>query len=432
MPEIRSPGLLERFHIVRHALGIDSCVLSAAKYTHSENLSFSQQVLFPAIRSLITQHPALGIRLSKDTIADQTHFVRLDSFDLSEVIHYVNQSYQELEEVFESEFVKPFDTTRDLPLWRLTVLKDNTIVFAFHHGIGDGLSSVAFHRTLLRVLREQKQGPDSFVEKAFVPENLKLVGASDQLTDISPSWLEVIRAILGLFIPPSWTSASRAWTGHDVPAEIPSLQAYARIVQLPAMDAHRLATLCRTHKATITSALHFIITSSLSKTLQNPTYRSLITNKTTISSGIPVSLRPLTGASKDAICDHPSASTLRTQSKTCKSQIGLLKFLGGNYTGFFQGKLGKKRQTGVELSNLGRFELEEEGDGTGWEIQDIVFAQCDAVVGAAIKVNVASAPSGNMAICVTWGDSAVDHGLVDAFIAEMRLQISEILNGAKN
>jgi len=169
---------------------------------------------------------------------------------------------------------------------------------------------------------------------------------------------------------------------------------------------------------------------------------------------IPVSLRSQTGASRDAICDHPSgvplntlitptfswkdasalASTLKSHSQSqfqeCRSQIGLLKFLGGKYVAFFQGKLGKKRQCGLELSNIGRFELDEAekpGNGKAWQIEDLVFAQCDPVVGAAIKVNVASAPNGNMSVVVTWSDSAVDSGLVEAFIAKFKAQIDGFL-----
>ncbi|KAF5355363.1 hypothetical protein D9758_006114 [Tetrapyrgos nigripes] len=456
MAGLRSPGLLESYHLVRHGLGIDTCILSAAKYVHPDpdRYSLSQQLLFPALRSIIPQHPILCVRASDERVSP-IHFIRLDTIDLSEIVRYVDQSFQHLEEVIEFELAKPFDTTRDVPLWRITVLNDNTIIFAYHHGIGDGMSSLAFHRTLLRALRAQNQTLDSFIQKVFVPKDITLVGASDQLTDVSPSWAEVIRAVLGLFIPPSWTSAAKSWTANDVPAQIPPLQAHARIIQVAARDAQRLLEVCRTHNATITSALHSLMISSLSNILQNSSYLPLITNKSTLSSSIPVSLRFQTGVSKDAVCNHPSmifvtspiqpqfswsdasalATTLRTESRTCKSQLGLLRLLFGDYAGFFKGKLGKKRQATFELSNIGRFELDDhdndnEQRGPSWEIQDLVFAQCDVVVSAAIKVNVASAPSGNMAICVTWGDCAVDSQLVDMFIEKLKHQISDLVEGS--
>ncbi|KAF5374355.1 hypothetical protein D9758_004733 [Tetrapyrgos nigripes] len=456
MAELRSPGLLESYHLVSHGLGMDSCVLSAAKYVHPDPDIFSlcQQLLFPALHSIIPQHPILCVRAS-DARVSPIHFIRMDTIDLSKIVRYLDQSSQHLEEVIESELTKPFDTTRDVPLWRLTVLNDNTIIFAFHHGIGDGMSGLAFHRTLLRTLRAQNQKPDSFIQKVFVPKDITLVGASDQLTDVSSSWSQVIRAVLDLFIPSPWTSAAKSWTGNDVPVQIPPLQAHARIIQVAARDAQRLLDVCRAHEATITSALHSLMISSLSNILQNSSYLPLVTNKSTLFSGIPVSLRFQTGVSKDAICNHLSmifvtspiqpqfswseasalATTLRTKSRTCKSEVGLLRFLFGNYAGFLKGNLGKKRQTTLELSNIGRFELDDHEDdnekrGPSWEIQDLVFAHCNVTMGAAIKLNVASAPSGNMAICVTWGDCTVDSQLVDMFIERLKHQISDLVEGS--
>ncbi|THU92734.1 hypothetical protein K435DRAFT_725967, partial [Dendrothele bispora CBS 962.96] len=447
---VRPAALIENYHVTRHFLGLDSCLVSAARYNHPEKLSLSRDVLFSAVRSLVRKHAALCVCLA-DEGTPEPKFVRLESIDLSEVVRFVDQSSQELEKIIESEFLKPFDTTKTL--WRLTILNGNTVLFVYHHCMGDGMSSTAFHRTLFRALNEeQPTGPDSFVEKVFTPGDTALVDPIEHLTDVTPPWLTVIREVLKLFIPPSWTSAARSWTGNDVPSfeSLPSpLKTHARAIRFSAKDVATLTSLCRSHNATITSALYFLITTSLSHTIQNPPY---LTEKSNICASIPVSLRPQTGASKDAICDHPSsvtlytpinatfswkdatslASTLRAHSQSQfrepRTQIGLLKFLYGKYEAFFKGKLDRKRDAALELSNVGRFELDEPNEpGSGWQIEDVAFAQCNAVVGPAITANVASAPGGNMTLVFTWGDSAVESGLVDAFITKFKDQASEIL-----
>ncbi len=61
-----------------------------------------------------------------------------------------------------------------------------------------------------------------------------------------------------------------------------------------------------------------------------------------------------------------------------RETIGSLKYLFGNYDGFFLSKLGKKRQMGIELSNLGAFTVNvgdngDSGAKTSWTIGGDVF-----------------------------------------------------------
>jgi len=111
-----------------------------------------------------------------------------------------------------------FDTNAALPLWRLTVLADNTVIFFWHHCIGDGTSGLAFHRALLAALNA-----DNTIykgrETVDIPSTSSIVPAIDSLINVRPSIAQFCRAIFDILFPPSWTRGRSAWTGNPVTAD---------------------------------------------------------------------------------------------------------------------------------------------------------------------------------------------------------------------
>jgi len=105
----------------------------------------------------------------------------------------------------------------------------------------------------------------------------------------------------------------------------------------------------------------------------------------------------------------------------------MLKFLFGNYVPFFNSKLKSKRQGGLELSNVGHF-ADPLGDGEGWKIRSMAFAQADGTSGSAIKLNVVGAPDGSLTITVTWGDGAVADTFVESFMTAFERDLKKILS----
>jgi len=72
--------------------------------------------------------------------------------DLAKAVHYSNQDGTSLQQVPEMHLIRFCDTEVELPLWGLTVLADNTVVFFWHHCISNGISGLAFHWALLAAL----------------------------------------------------------------------------------------------------------------------------------------------------------------------------------------------------------------------------------------------------------------------------------------
>jgi len=438
---IREAGLLEKFYIARHNLGHESCTIVSAKYT-ADSASLSKPTLYPALAKLIQTHASLGVHLHNES-TKRAAYARLQTVDLDKVVTFVDDDDVAL--VMEREFLRPFNTTELTPLWRAIVLKDNTVVFAYHHCITDGKSGVAFHKALASALNDPSTySQDLSTNNISVPP-IQLLPPVEKLLDLSVSSLTVIRELVTLFIPVSWTKASSAWTGNPV-VNIPQLQTHCRIFHFSVHDSSQLLGLCHKHNSTLTSVFHTLALSTIAGLVANEIF-SNFTPYTTIPSCIPISLRQLAHTPPDAMCNQISAfemfspitqtefswkeaatlaSTLRSQVEKSKEKVGAIKFLFGNYNAFFKAMRGKKRKIGFELSNLGRAFWKVEPEDK-WKTEKMVFALCAPVEGAAINLGVVGGPEGSISVSVTWGDNAVASSLVESFITEFRTRCSELI-----
>ncbi|KAJ7017701.1 hypothetical protein C8F04DRAFT_1154882 [Mycena alexandri] len=399
MSPLRPVGLFEQYHQVRHFLGLDSCVVVSARYVSADGASLNKEHLFPALRKVVATHRALSVKLQGEN-SRQSAFINLETIDLSLLAQF--SDHDDLETAIKGQLLRRFDTDSELPLWRVEVLRDGTVVLAYHHVIGDGLSGVAFHQSLLAALQDVIAGDDSSL--VTVPQSLSLLPPMEAVTNLRPSILKVIKEVLALFLPTSWT------------AEMASF-----------------AATCRSHGATLTSAFYVLAVATISRLVppNTPQYK-------TLSAFVAVSMRTATAAPADVMCDyvaahhtypavHPAfqwpaaalyAAELQRQKYAAREEVGMLYLLFGNVAPFFRGMLGKKRGGTFEISNAGRVPA---GKHVGpWRIERMVFAQSDLVVGAALKINVIGDPTGAVNIALTWGKDAIDEALVESFAAQFQ------------
>ena len=96
---------------------------------------------------------------------------------------------------------------------------------------------------------------------------------------------------------------------------------------------------------------------------------------------------------------------------------------------YWTGTLGKKRKGAFEISNPGRFPPPQKAEdgATTWAISNLYFAQCDAVSGSALKVNVVGSPTGTVNVAFTWGPGALEDTLVETVIGELKASLASIL-----
>ncbi|KAJ3487894.1 hypothetical protein NLI96_g3226 [Meripilus lineatus] len=447
---------------MRHHLGMDSCVIVSARYVPKGDAPLDRHTLFTALSYVILKERPLSMQIRGDGSRDPI-FVRLDTVDLSQVVEFRDDDSSVIESVMTLHWLRPFDVGTSSPLWRLSVFQDNTVLFAYHHAIGDGQSGLAFHRSLLSALNRLAELPPVTSDVVSIPSSLAPQPALENVVKTSVSFLTWCREVYGILAPAKLTPQFTAWTANTV-SSTTTLQNNVRRWEIPPEDAKALLQLCRENKSTLTSFFHTLATlvaSYLLATKYPPAYKCK-----TIPFSVPVSLRRVTNAPRDAICDHVSsvktyekiltfpsiekgkqplvesfswetsakyAAKLRKAAASSPELIGLFKFIFGRYKEFYQGKLGKKRDNGIEISNLGVFPAEqaEPAAGTGWTVEQVFFSQCDATAGAALKINVAGSPSGAVGIAFTWGDGAVDTAFAEAFVEEFKEAVEVILHKGK-
>jgi len=342
------------------------------------------------------------------------------------------------------------NTSPQSPLWRLTVTSQNVVVFQWHHAIGDGKSGQAFHRSLFDALgqvhgEDTADGARNRSLNIVECDDCNLLAPLEKMTDLTVSWWSLIQVIASLIIPASWTSGS-TWTGNPVATNVTVPKVSVRIVKLSSEQTSLLMKAAKAHQGGLTSAFYALGVSSLCKVIaRDPALQQFDKIKTSL----PVSLRPFCNLS-DATMGDLVSSIQRTESVRSppmlkdgkaittrirdsvagtRELIGCLTYLYGAYEGFFRGKVGKKRDLSLEVSNVGMFppaEHDAAGAANSWKIGPLFFAQNDGVVGPALKCNVCGSPEDGCTITVTWGQEAVDDAIAEAFVEEVRNQLGQL------
>jgi hypothetical protein len=148
-------------------------------------------ILFPALRTLVETHASLGLRL--DEAAGNVYLVRLPVVDLSRVVEF--SAKDDLQEAYESQLARGFETQTDLPLWRVEVLADNTVIFAVHHAVCDGMSLIVFPPSLLRALQKSGGRDTDTPHLVQVPHNHRTLAphrACDQCPTVAMHALQYV------------------------------------------------------------------------------------------------------------------------------------------------------------------------------------------------------------------------------------------------
>lgn len=457
-------GILEQYAYVRTQLGIDTCVIVAARYECDTSLPLDRDTLFSALENVISHHTALASCLVSANLMDggvqarPRSWMLLPSIDLDATVTFDNDAGP-LASVLEAQLSLPFDLDAQRPLWRITVLSDGTVIFAYDHAMGDGQSGLAFHLHLLAALQIVQDKPPPPNGRIVVNPTGTLAPLLEDLIALPAPFTRVVHEVFDALNPFSRRKRPSTWTGHPVPKD-PGLRVHVRILHLSAQDTARIVQRCREHHATVTGALYTIAAHVLAHLLNRggarPQYEA-------IDVAVATSLRRFVGVSPATICNCVSAiasratqpsticprpasprlptsprlssfpwkhaqgfsATLARAAPQSPALIGVLRrIFGQDYEGFFRGQLGKKRGHSLEISNLGRvpppFDPQPCATGqenaTRWVIREAVFAQANGGLGAALKVNVTGTPEGGLGVSVTWGEGAVDGELAGDFV----------------
>ena len=434
-----------RTHLTTH-------VSVAARYEKNSGAALTKAELFPALDTAIRSHVALGAILPAPPAPPV--WICLPTVDLNKVVSFIDKDSDELASVLEDFVSRPMEHPDDMPLWRLLVLRDGMVVFAYDHAMGDGQSGRAFHLALHAALNTPNDATEPHsgaVDLTTLPESTALLPSLEKAMDLSVPFPMGMRELAKELVPPLKGKWRRAWTGNPIP-KAPVFDVKIKILQYTPEEAARLLAISREHKTTLTGTLHTLALAILSQLLRD---RESTRTVKAVTSVVPISLRPYTGAPATAFCNHVSwavrycpllppsqtsapvsretfpwedaaalAARLKHEAPHSGRHIGMIKYLFGQYDRYHRSQLGGKHVTLLELSNLGAFPKLPEAGGAAegrsnspWAIREMVFAQADATVSSPLKVFVAGNPAGGLAMAVMWTKGAVEAELGQAFVA---------------
>ncbi|KAI1791864.1 alcohol acetyltransferase [Ganoderma leucocontextum] len=458
---MRKPGHIEQYFNVYSRIGFCGWVVVAGRYETPSGAPLGvgdKATLFAALEQVVRCHAALHSRLPPPS--EPQDWRRLSSIDLNELVQFLDKDGSGLRASMEGLFARDMDFPEDKPRWKVIVLCDGTIVFVWDHAIGDGQSGLAFHHALLSALNRICFDPPP--EHSGVITNLPPdVALPPSLEDaagrqMSVPFPMVVRVLAEEYLPFIFARKhAAAWTGNPVPTTIIPAT-HVRILHYSPSETSELLRVSREHNTTLTGTLHTLALVVLARLI-----RALPdgdgTKYQTIASFLPISMRRHTRAPPTAICVHVShyeghhamfppdidldrfpwdaaaafTGTLKRAAARAGPITAMMKYLFGRYEEYFRGHLGKKRGAGLAISNLGAFPEpstaevgEDEREGwdapqARWRIREMTFAQADATLGAALKLNVVGSPDGGLGVTVTWGTSAVHGDLAEAFVAAL-------------
>lgn len=450
---------MEKYHITVSQIGFDSCVVIAADYHTAPGLvALDKKILYPAIHQVVQAHGALAaqIYIPKDRPGAVPQFVRLPTIDLDPIVEFVEDDGTPVDETLRAELGRVFDLGISCPLWHLTVIGGRTVVFAYHHVIADGQSGPAFHSSLLSALNNPHLPSYDGGSEITISNTSTIAGPIEALTDVSMSWSLIWHTVYKMIASSSWTEGPYSWTGKPTPPS-PSLEMSVRCWEISSSQTAEILRLCREKQTTFTAFLYTLVTGVLSKLVMDSQGGKPEPYKT-ISVVVAVSLRRFTGASPFALCDHVCsaqsyvpmytierdtnnavyfpwavtadfATRIQAAVKKSREMVGLVRLLFwlGMEKSYFRGMLGKKRETGLTISNLGKFPIRDAERGANdavWRLGSVYFAQCDVVRGAAIKMNVLGSPAGTTNITFTWGKDSIEADFAERLISEVKTVLS--------
>ncbi|KAF4956247.1 hypothetical protein FSARC_11646 [Fusarium sarcochroum] len=346
------------------------------------------------------------------------------------------------------------------PAWKVVVLKhmrDSNdpgsgqlsltrldIAFFIHHAIADGLSGIAFHASFMDSLKSISglQGspswPMAFNEIRAVP------AAIEERVDCLSCDCTICSS--------PGACGRKAWAGAPIsPAPTLDFKSLVHIVTIPPEDLSNVLKKCKKSKATLTGLLHSLICTALWHGIKEdvPGFRSVT----------PFSVRRHTGASERDIVNHVSFLTSyvsRTELEKISTWepgsaaedqqiIDLARSFGKEIVTrvkeFPHGSMvtrqnrvqdllshcrsqgGTERQYTYELSNLGSTSNIVAPEGSGMELEKLVFTQCGLVAGPAISFNCASTKGGPLVISITWEKGIIGEATVEHVASELETRL---------
>lgn len=438
-PKCTTLGLLERYSTSRHNIKFYYNAAIAASYTLPDSFTLpAKDYIYRACASLIQKHPILSaIPVGEDT--NETYFARLPEVDLDQPVSFQKRSSAfpgenekdiELEELLNIQHNTLFPAPR--PHWRLSVLLDAenkrrfTAAFVFHHGIADGTSAKAFHKTFLEAMHTASE-PSKETKRVVPSPSTPLL---PNLEAVHPMTISIPYMASVLFKHKIWSWRDPGlWTGSEI--RMPS-QTKMRHLVIPQSLATVFKQTCRQNNTTITAALQVIVARALFA--QVPDTVSQVQCSGALSSrrwlpdiitddsiGVWIQDYNESYMRHDILGDSFPWDEAKRSRKTIEGVLSLqgknaspnmLKYINDFHQELFMSSIGQQRKATFEMSNVGF--LSAGSDSSKPQVGRMLFSQSASVTGCATEVSVVMGGDGCLVLAFSWQKGVLDDDLVSS------------------
>ncbi|KAL1868744.1 Alcohol acetyltransferase [Diaporthe australafricana] len=479
---VRQCGTIEQWSTSRHAFGIYTGIANSCQYViadHRLQGRPAETIVEEALSRLILRLGGLRVGIIKEN-TNQASFVGVKSMNLKDFIEWktVAASSQaqydaQVLEMTKDRLEQLWPDTANRPPWKLLVVQNNALapgkvvldmVFATHHALSDGKSTMVFHTGLLHELNSCSAPPAELKSHILsFDQPPSLAPPQQELIQFNISWAFFLKTLWNEF-GPSWLKSTppiEPWRGKAITLEAHRLK--LRLMTIKPEVVTDLVTACRAHGATLTAIIHVLVLVSVTRHVPAEVARAF-------SSETPIGLLPWakpspvvnidlqamlsvlnTSANKvwdaDTVADlrrrlreadegleehfiWPLAATWRAETKTKIASLpnddvcGLMDYVT-DWQKRWQEKIGTQRDATWEVSNIGLIKgSSNEGQGA-WAIQRSFFAQPAFLAGPAFGVNVTGVEGAGVTLTLNWQDGVIDDAIVDGVVEDLSAWLEE-------
>lgn len=466
----------EHWSTSRHAIGIYTGIANSCRYAIAEHRLHGhpvRAVVEDALARLILRLGGLRVGIVKEN-TNHASFVSVASMNLRDFIEWetVAESSQAQFDArvlgaTKNRLEQLWPDVAGRPPWKLLVIQNDAsasgevvldMVFATHHALADGKSTMVFHNGLLRELNSNS-GPPAELKGHVLSfdRNPVLAPPQHELIQFKVGWLFFLKTLWNEF-GPSWLKPRppvEPFVGKVITLEPHMLN--LRLISIEPEVVTSLVTACRAHGATLTAILHVLVLASVAKRVPAKVAPAF-SSETPIGlipwakapPGVDLDLNNMlsvlnTSSNKvwgaDTVADlrrrlgeidqglekdliWPLAATWRAEMKAKLASLpnddvcGLMDYVT-DWQKRWEGKIGKRRDATWEVSNIGLIKgLADEGQG-GWTIQRSFFTQPAFLAGPAFAVNVTGVEGDEVTLTLNWQGGVIDDTIVDGLVEDL-------------
>lgn len=436
-----------------------------------------------ALKHCIAVHPHLSAAIAGEE-TESPRFVRPAVLDLrnhAELVSLndianVSENASE-KEILENALIQIHDQTfsaRDrIPPWKIVVLplKSNSkgqarffVAYACSHSQGDGKSALAFHKALLQGLRTS----DASVIKGSPYEcrtpSTPLPPTIEQAGNLTISWSYLLGPLLGAYLPTFISSplnirasatpeSEDQWRALRTSYDPQNHHTGTEMLSVDHATMSKVLAVCKQHDTKLTGLLHQLFVRGLSESLPAETQAGTFVAQTAVDlrrlvSGLTsddmgncptahyelhprvTRTKPADAGAEDlmwAAARKTTDSLAERGSSLADQPMGLLRYLS-NMRAYFEGNIGKLRDSSYEFSNLLSFDPGVVVDAKGWDVEKMVFSQPANATGSCVAFNVVSRKGGDMVLVLSWQKGVLDVPDEKEFAAAVCRVVGEMLH----